>query len=79
MAIDTERKRKSVAGVGRKWHPGVVVSDGSFDQGDRQTIGRSYHGILAGAPVVGVVVRRVQQPYVMKMIRGLRFAEVTLD
>ena len=49
MAIDSASKRNSVVGI-----PGLPISisiDGSFDQGDRQTIGWSYRGILAPVPV----------------------------
>lgn len=45
MAIDTERKRKSVVSVARFWHPPVVVPDGSFSVGDRAQIAHTYRGI----------------------------------
>lgn len=48
MPIDSVRKRKAAA-----WITGIIPPsihpDGSFDQGDRQTIGWGYYGILAGA------------------------------
>lgn len=47
MAIDTERKRKSAAWVGQVFSPPTIVPDGSLVQGDRQTIGWGYYGILA--------------------------------
>lgn len=50
MAIDSEVKRKSVAGAGRPFRPGVVVPDGTIDNPDRQAIGWSYAGIAAEAP-----------------------------
>ena len=48
MAIDTETKRKSIASIGAMFIGSVVVPTGSFDQADRQVIGYSYSGILAG-------------------------------
>ncbi len=41
MAIDTAAKRASVAGM--------IIPDGTLDQGDRQTIAGMYRGILAAA------------------------------
>ena len=49
MAIDSAKKRASVLGV--------VLSDGTIDQFDRQTICGIYGGILAGAAVVVAGVR----------------------
>ncbi len=43
MAIDTAAKRASVAGM--------IIPDGTLDQGDRQTIAGFYGGILATAAV----------------------------
>lgn len=40
MAIDTAGKRASVLGI--------IIPDGTLDQGDRQTILDIYRGILAG-------------------------------
>ena len=51
MAIDSEVKRKSVAGAGRPFRPGVVVPDGTIDNPDRQAIGWSYAGIAAEGAV----------------------------
>jgi len=63
MAIDSVLKRKSVAGVGRKWRPGVVIPSGSLSQADRQVISRSYAGILAGgAPPVVADVDAIVEP-----------------
>jgi hypothetical protein len=47
MAIDTERKRKSIVSIGQRQVGPGVVPDGSFDQADRQAIGYSYAGIAA--------------------------------
>lgn len=52
MAIDTAQKRKSVATVASYWNAPSVIADGSFNQADRQHIGWSYSGILAGAAVI---------------------------
>jgi len=46
VALDTARKRASVLGI--------VWPDGSFDQGDAQTICGIYGGILAGALTLAV-------------------------
>lgn len=49
MAIDSERKRKSIAAISLYALGPTAVADGSFNQADRQTIGYGYYGILAGA------------------------------
>lgn len=50
MAVDTLRKRASIVAIGFMAAGPSVVADGSFDQGDRQTIGYSYAGIEAAEP-----------------------------
>jgi len=60
MAIDTARKRASVAGVGKIWRGRAIIPDGTIDQGDRQQIAWSYSGILAGA--VTAILRTVTLP-----------------
>lgn len=50
MAIDSQRKRQSIASVGFVGLQPTITPDGSFSQGDRQTIGYSYYGILAASP-----------------------------
>ena len=52
MAIDTATKRASIAAIGLMAIGPSVIPTGSFDQADRQAIGYSYSGILAGSPVV---------------------------
>jgi hypothetical protein len=52
MAIDSLRKRASVASLGLAFLGPSVVADGSFIQGDRQTIGHGYYGINVGAGAV---------------------------
>jgi hypothetical protein len=55
MAIDTRQKRASAMTVCTCWYPPAVQPDGSFDQADRQNIGWSYTGILAGGPPVSAI------------------------
>lgn len=50
MAIDSASKRASALGVGFVVLT-LVVPDAAIAQGDRQTIGHCYSGILATAPV----------------------------
>jgi len=45
MAIDSRRKRASVASLGLLFLGASVVPDGSFAVGDRQAIASSYYGI----------------------------------
>jgi len=45
MALDSARKRASVASLGLAFLGASVVPDGSFAVGDRQTIANSYYGI----------------------------------
>ena len=56
MAVDTAKKRKSVAAIGLIMVGPVVVPDSSIDAGDRYTIGYSYSGITINAtPTAGFV------------------------
>lgn len=58
MAIDTPRKRMSVAAISLYPLGPVLVPDGSFAVADRQTIGYGYYGIIADvaiAETAGVV------------------------
>lgn len=50
MAIDTQRKRQSIVAISGYFLGPVVVPDGSFVQGDRQTIGYGYYGINVQTP-----------------------------
>ena len=50
MAIDSLRKRASIASLGLAFLAPSVVPDGSFAVGDRQAIAHSYYGIAAGNP-----------------------------
>lgn len=54
MAIDSRRKRASIASLGLAFLGASIVPDGSFAQGDRQTIGNSYYGIDAAVPIVQI-------------------------
>jgi hypothetical protein len=54
MAIDSLRKRASIASLGLAFLCPSVVPDGSFVQADRQTIGHSYYGIAAGSAFVTI-------------------------
>lgn len=49
MAIDTLAKRNSTLII--QGGAGLVVPDGTIDQGDRQSILNQFSGILAGAAV----------------------------
>lgn len=51
MAVDTLRKRASIVAIGFMAAGPSVVADGSFDQGDRQTIGYSYAGVMEASVV----------------------------
>jgi len=50
MAIDNQRKRQSIVAISAYFLGPSVVPDGSFVQGDRQTIGYGYYGINVQAP-----------------------------
>ena len=54
MAIDSRRKRASVAGLALAFLGPSVVPDGSFAQGDRQAIAHSYYGINAASGIVEI-------------------------
>jgi hypothetical protein len=54
MAIDSRRKRASVAALGLAFLGPSIVPDGSFVQADRQAIAHSYYGILAGGAFVQI-------------------------
>lgn len=50
MAMDTAAKRHSAVNWGLPWRT-LPLPDGSIGQGDRQSVGLCYAGILAGSPV----------------------------
>lgn len=50
MAIDSALKRASIAAIGLSAIGPTVIPSGAFDQADRQVIGYSYAGVLAGSP-----------------------------
>lgn len=54
MAIDTLRKRASIASLGLAFLGPSVIPDGSFAQADRQVIANSYYGIEASGAFVQV-------------------------
>ena len=54
MAIDSLRKRASVASLGLAFLGPSVVPDGTLGQADRQTVAHSYYGILAGSAIVEI-------------------------
>ena len=54
MAIDSRRKRASIASLGIAFLGASVVPDGSFVQGDRQAIAHSYYGINASEDFVQI-------------------------
>ncbi len=51
MAISTLRDRQSIVSINALFSGPSVVPDGSFAQGDRQTIGYGYYGINVGTTV----------------------------
>jgi len=56
MAIDSRRKRASIASLGLAFLGASIVPDGSLAVGDRQTVANSYYGIdstVAGIDVGG--------------------------
>lgn len=59
MAIDSEVKRKSIAAIASPWNGPSVVSDGTIDGPDRQTIAWSYAGIPAGTPAAVVFLASI--------------------
>ena len=46
--IDTQKKRKSIAAIGQRHVGPAVFPNAVIDQADRQVVGYSYSGILAG-------------------------------
>lgn len=52
MAIDTERKRRSIVAVGAPYMGPSVLADGSFALGDRQTIAYTYYDIGLDVAIV---------------------------
>lgn len=68
--INTEAKRKSVAGIKRVFRPRVIIPDGSIDQANRQTIGWSYSGILAEAPAGAGQPFYIRDNYTMPSFLG---------
>ena len=74
MAVDSERKRKSIVAIGFLVVGPVVVADGSFDQGDRQTSGYGYFGINAGevsyAEYILVQSAFIERPSATAIIRN---------
>lgn len=50
MAIDTQRKRQSIAAISAYFIGPAIVPDSSFAQGDRQAIGYGYYGINVQSP-----------------------------
>jgi hypothetical protein len=64
MAIDTERKRKSVVAVSFYAMGPVVVPDGTLISADRQVIGYGYYGVKTEVKIVarlwGVILGRIE-------------------
>lgn len=54
MAIDSRRKRASVAALGLAFLGPSVVPDGKLGQQDRQSVANSYYGIEAGGSFVTI-------------------------
>jgi len=54
MAIDSRRKRASIASLGLAFLGASIVPDGSLAQADRQTVANSYYGIEAGGAFVQI-------------------------
>jgi hypothetical protein len=54
MAIDTRRKRASVAALGLAFLGPSIVPDATLEQADRQAVAHSYYGILAGSAFVQI-------------------------
>ncbi|MCK6620330.1 MAG: hypothetical protein HUU32_12770 [Calditrichaceae bacterium] len=52
MAIDSERKRKSVAAISHYAMGPVVVPDGTLISADRQVIGFGYYGVKAETKII---------------------------
>lgn len=71
MAIDSEVKRKSIAAIGQRQAGVVIVPSGSFDQADRQAIGYSYSGILAGGAVAGNATQLINNLPLTSVVDGV--------
>lgn len=72
MAIDSAIKRASIAAIAALAIGPSVVPSGSFDQADRQVIGYSYAGILAGAPPASTNhVRKQLRDAIVTAVTGL--------
>lgn len=54
MAIDSVRKRASIASLGLAFLGASIIPDGTLGQEDRQTIANSYYGISAGGSFVQI-------------------------
>ncbi|TVL98674.1 MAG: hypothetical protein CV087_20815 [Candidatus Brocadia sp. WS118] len=52
MAIDSERKRKSVIAISHYAMGPVVVPDGTLISADRQVIGFGYYGVKAETKII---------------------------
>ena len=52
MAIDTERKRKSVVAISLYAIGPTIVADATLGSEDRQVVGYGYYGIAAEIPQV---------------------------
>jgi hypothetical protein len=55
MAIDTVRKRKSIAALGLPWMGCVVHPDGTLNAFDRAAIGYTYAGIALTGGIAGAI------------------------
>lgn len=69
MAIDSEVKRKSIAGVAQFFRPRIVVPDSTIDNPDRQAIGWVYAGISA-AGVNAMALARQTFRFVVSRVFG---------
>jgi len=52
MAVDTERKRKSIAAISHYAMGPVVVPDGTLISADRQVIGYGYYGVKTEVKII---------------------------
>ena len=69
MAIDSRRKRASIAGLALAFLAPSVVPDGTIGVADRQTIAHSYYGI--DSSVVGVTIGGTSQLGVFDATGGI--------
>jgi len=67
MAVDTERKRKSVAAISHYAMGPVVVPDGTLISADRQVIGYGYYGVKAE---IKIIVRLLGAIYCTIVLAG---------